>query len=266
MPPDEETGRAARALRRAAGAARRVDASPALLWLARWTREFAPGDSRFGDPLSTAGSEPPHALARSVAALSAERPSALGQVGLGALQVWQAISESQGRGRGDRELAILFTDLVDFSTFALEAGDEAAVDLLRDVSEVVEPAVRECGGEVVKRLGDGLMAVFVETSAAVAAAQSAVAGVAVIEADGYRPALRAGIHRGRPRKLAGDYLGVDVNIAARVAQAAAGGEILLSEPAREKLADAEVSVRRRWRFRAKGAPKDLRVYSVETSA
>ena len=67
------------------------------------------------------------------------------EVGLSALQVWQALSEAQGRGRGDREVTILFTDLVDFSAWALEAGDTMAVDLLRQVAHVVEPADRGPG-------------------------------------------------------------------------------------------------------------------------
>ena len=37
------------------------------------------------------------------------------ELGFGAIQVWQAVSEAQGRGRGDEPLAILFTDLVGFS-------------------------------------------------------------------------------------------------------------------------------------------------------
>ena len=44
---------------------------------------------------------------------------------MGALQVWQSLSEAQGRGQGDREVAILFTDLVGFSDWVLEAGDDA---------------------------------------------------------------------------------------------------------------------------------------------
>jgi adenylate cyclase len=64
---------------------------------------------------------------------------------------------------------------------------------------------------------------------------------------------------GRPRKLGGDYFGVDVNIAARVAAAAGPGEVLVSDAARDRL-EGEVDLRRRWRFSAKGAPKDLRVY------
>ena len=84
------------------------------------------------------------------------------ELGLGALQVWQALSEAQGRGRGDEEVAILFTDLVDFSDWALEVGDEAALDLLRKVGTEEEAAICGRDGEVVKRMGDGLMAVFAD--------------------------------------------------------------------------------------------------------
>ena len=71
-------------------------------------------------------------------------------------------------------------------------------------------------GEVVKRLGDGLMAVFERPAAGRrGGARGARAGSRRSRSDGYQPQLRAGIHLGRPRKLGGDYLGVDVNIAAR---------------------------------------------------
>ena len=42
--------------------------------------------------------------------------------------------------------------------------------------------------------------------------------------------MRAGVHWGRPRKLGGDYLGVDVNIAARVGDAAKADQVLASDP------------------------------------
>src|SRR6185503_17388335 len=77
---------------------------------------------------------------------------------LGTLQVWQALSEAQGRGRGEEDVAILFLDLVGFSAWALQAGDEAAVTLLRDFGRITDGAVVERGGRVVKRLGDGAMA------------------------------------------------------------------------------------------------------------
>ena len=49
--------------------------------------------------------------------------------------------EATGRGRGDRELALLFTDLVGFSAWALHAGDAAVLELLREVGTVVEAAI-----------------------------------------------------------------------------------------------------------------------------
>src|SRR5206468_12547515 len=117
-------------------------------------------------------------------------------------------------------------------------------------------------GRVVKRLGDGLMAVFPEPQRGLEAALEAAAEVAVIDVAGHRPALRAGLHMGRPRKLGGDYYGVDVNIAARVAAAASGGEVLISEAARAQLDPGAFQVRRQRHFKAKGTPKDLRVYSA----
>ena len=241
----------------------RLDGQPLLVAAAEAIRRRLPGDDRYGDALSTAGDEPAHRLGRQLTALTAERPSALREVGLSALQVWQSVSEAQGRGHGDKEVAIVFTDLVEFSGWALEAGDEQAVELLRRVGETAEPQVKRCGGKVVKRLGDGMMAVFDDAAAAVGAAHAIAQAVGEIDLGGYRPQLRAGVHVGRPRRLGGDLFGVDVNIAARVADAAGPGEVLISSAVKDRLGDdAELTTRRRWRFRAKGAPKDLTVYSA----
>jgi len=242
--------------------ARVADGSPRMHRVAKLIRDLLPGDRELGDPLSTAGDRPSHLLARRVAESASERPSVARELGLGALQVWQALSEAQGRGRGDRELAILFTDLVDFSSWALTAGDEATLELLRKVGVAEESCIRAHGGNVVKRIGDGLMAVFDDPHAAVQAVHEADGKVAALKVADYQPKLRAGLHVGRPRQLGGDYIGVDVNIAARIAAAAAGGEILVSGQACEHLGDAGFSIRRRRSFRAKGAPSDLEVYAV----
>jgi class 3 adenylate cyclase len=55
---------------------------------------------------------------------------------------------------------------------------------------------------------------------------------------------------------------VDVNVAARVAAAAGGGEVLVSGPALANVDTDRYTVRRRRGFRAKGTPSDLEVYSV----
>jgi adenylate cyclase len=241
---------------------RSADRKESMVGLAKWFRRRLPGDDRYGDPLSTSGDEAREAVARRIAQVSPERPSATRELALGALQVWQALSEVQGRGHGEIELTIVFTDLVNFSSWALEAQDESLVKLLRAVAGVVETEFSARGGRVVKHLGDGMMATFADPSEAAHAAVAAQGAVAGLVIDGYSPRMRVGMHTGVPRKLGSDYLGVDVNIAARVAEAAGADEVLVSETTFERLDPQVFSARRRWFFRAKGAPRDLRVHSI----
>jgi adenylate cyclase len=259
---DKERRRGRRARARFAEAARRLNEDPRLLRATQRARELLPGDSRFGDPLSTAGEEQPQVVGRRLAALTEQRPGVLREAGLSALQLWQAAAEAQGRGRGDREVAIVFTDLVGFSEWALDAGDDAALDLLRDVGEAIEPPVTERGGEVVKRLGDGMMAVFDTPQAALEAVCEGGRQLGRVEAEGYEPRFRAGLHVGRPRKLGGDYLGVDVNIAARVAEQAGADELLVSDRALELLDQDALEIKKKRRFKVKGVPRDLTAYRV----
>jgi adenylate cyclase len=260
---DGEIADAPGRFRRAFNALARFDGQEGVVRAARALRARLPGDHAYGDPLSVAGDEPPQLIAQRLAAATDRRPSAVRELGFGAIQVWQAVSEAQGRGRGDETLAILFTDLVGFSDWALDAGDDAALELLRTVGRTVDPVIKDREGRIVKRLGDGVMAVFDDAGQAVDAALEASRAVQEISVDGYSPELRGGIHFGRPRKLGNDYFGIDVNVAARVADAAGPGEVLISEAVCELIGDTDVDLRRRWRFKAKGTPSDLKVFSAK---
>jgi len=222
-----------------------ADSQPGLLKAAAAARKVLPGDDELG---AEKGKD---SLAR--------------EAGLTALQVWQSVSEAQGRGRGEVDVTILFTDLVEFSSWALEAGDEDAIALVGQVDDVCQEAVLENGGEVVKTLGDGMMAVFGDSLEAVHAARAAIDGVARLEQDGYRPKLRAGLHLGRPRRIRGDYLGVDVNVAARVAEGASAGELLISDAVLSDLGERPgLDAKRKRRFKAKGAPSELEVFELRS--
>lgn len=246
--------------RRLADGARRLNRNPRLVELARRRRQRAMGEEA-AEPPSSLESHPADHAVHQLAVLRGDRPGFLGELGMTALQAWQRLAESQARGRGDVDVVIFFTDLVGFSSWALEAGDRAAVRLLGEVTDAIEPPIVQRRGEVVKRLGDGLMAAFGNGPDAYEAALAVNEGVAVIEVQGYRPQLRTGIHLGRPRKLGGDYFGVDVNIAARLMDAAKPGEILVSQTVLDGLDPGAVQAKRR-RFSAKGAPKGLEVYSL----
>ena len=260
-------GRGARETRiaRVREAAARLDTQPAFLVAARRLRRRLPGDKNFGDPLSTAGPAVVQAIARGVTALQPERDSFVQELGLAGLQLWQSMSEAFGRGRGDQELALLFTDLVGFSSWALEAGDAAALALLRAVGTAEEGAIAANRGQIVKRLGDGVMATFLTAQDAVEAALDAQEALGQVEVAGFRPRMRAGVHWGRPRKLGGDYLGVDVNIAARVADAAKADHVLVSDAAVELLDLEQLRTGRAKRLRADGAPRQMHVRRVSRS-
>src|SRR5207237_4513968 len=137
--------------KRFAAAARRFNRDPRLVELARRARERTLGDDDRIDHLSTARGRPSDLAARQLVSLRGEEPGFAGELGLTALQAWQRLAEKQDRGRGKVDVAILFTDLVGFSSWALEAGDAAAVRLLREVAEAIEPPVATRQGEVVKR-------------------------------------------------------------------------------------------------------------------
>jgi adenylate cyclase len=235
-------------------AARRTDANPQLVAAAKFIRGLLPGEARPTDL--------PPQVQRLVTEIDPGGPSAMREVGMGALQTWQALSEAQRRRRGDVDVAILFTDLVGFSDWALEAGDGPALDLLRQVGAVEQQAISDHGGAVVKRLGDGSMAVFSSAEPAVRAALQAQQEVGAIKVEGHRPELRAGVHQGQPRKVKGDFLGVDVNIAARVGDAAKANQVLVSGAARDALPSDGFRFGPRRELSAAGTPEDLTVCTV----
>jgi class 3 adenylate cyclase len=170
-------------------------------------------------------------------------------------------------------VTIVFTDLVGFSTWSLGAGDDATLKLLRRVSQVVEPPLLEAGGHIVKRMGDGIMAVFSDPLTAVRAAIAAREAVKAVDVDGFTPRMRVGVHTGRPQRIGSDWLGVDVNIAARVMERATRGELVVSAATLERIPEEDfdslgvIAKRlRRQVFTAKqgGVPADLAMFRLRT--
>lgn len=244
--------------------------NPSVVAFLRRTRRALPGDPEFGDPLSTAGVGGPRAAARAADRLL-ERDAATREVSLGALQVWQALTERVSGKPANRETTLVFTDLVGFSSWSLSAGDAATLQLLRRVSQVVEPPLLEAGGHIVKRMGDGIMAVFADPATALRAAIAAREAVKTVDVDGYIPRMRVGVHTGHPQRIGSDWLGVDVNIAARVMERATRGELVASQATLERISDedfeslgVEAKRLRRQVFAAKhdGVPADLDMYRL----
>src|SRR5690348_5514924 len=192
---------------------------------------------------------------------------------LGALQVWQALTERVSGTPANPEVTLVFTDLVGFSSWSLEAGDDATLRLLRRVAQVVEPPLLEAGGHIVKRMGDGTMAVFADPATAVRAVRTSLDAVKDVEVEGYTPRIRAGVHTGRPQRIGSDWLGVDVNIAARVMERATRGGLVVSQATMDRIPEEELhalglSARRLrkqvFSHKQDGVPADLAMYRVKT--
>jgi class 3 adenylate cyclase len=131
-------------------------------------------------------------------------------------------------GRGVARRTFVFTDIVDSTRLAQTLGDEKWRRLLARHDELIESAIAESGGEVVKGTGDGFFASFESPRAAL---EAAVAVQRALAAEIVAPDVRIGVHTGgafRTGADATDYGGQGVHVAARVGAAAGAGEILVS--------------------------------------
>jgi class 3 adenylate cyclase len=121
--------------------------------------------------------------------------------------------------------AMCFLDLSDFTRVTAERGDEAAAAIAATLGRLVQVSAQAHGGRAVKWLGDGVMLYFPEPDAAVI---SALDLADAVPAAGLPPA-HAGIDAGPVILQDGDYFGRTVNTAARIAELAGPGQVLVSE-------------------------------------
>src|SRR5438105_7789592 len=125
-------------------------------------------------------------------------------------------------------LTFLFTDL-EGSTHLLQRLGDRYPSLLADHYELMREAFARTGGREVATLGDALFVVFEQASDATAGAvqaQSALAQHAWPDDCDVR--VRMGLHTGEAVIADGDYVGMAVNVAARICSAAHGGQVLIS--------------------------------------
>src|SRR5690242_1764292 len=124
-------------------------------------------------------------------------------------------------------VTFLFTDIEGSTKLLHELGDEYA-EALDGHRVTLRKAFADNGGAEVDTQGDAFFVAFTRASDAVAAAASAQRGLA----EG-RIRVRMGIHTGEPMRTSEGYVGMDVHRAARIAAVGHGGQILVSQTARE---------------------------------
>ena len=123
---------------------------------------------------------------------------------------------------------LMFTDIEDSTVLAQEMGDQLWSETIDDHDRFIVAAVEKHAGTVIKTLGDGALVAFGGARTALRCAGDLQAGFAE------RPfAVRIGIHAGDLVRTEDDVVGLTVNKAARIAAAAAGGQVVISAIVRE---------------------------------
>jgi adenylate cyclase len=146
---------------------------------------------------------------------------------------------------GRLRVAIAFADLAGYTRLTEEAGEEEAVDAVERFIEDVEVTLPD-DARVIKTIGDEVMIVGSDAAGLVDWA----VGFQRLVAD-RRPLPRIGMHQGLMLYRDGDYYGREVNLTARVAARAAGGEVLVTRPVVE-LAGSHLEFERIGEVRLKG--------------
>jgi adenylate cyclase len=164
--------------------------------------------------------------------------------------------------RLDRPPAMCFLDITGYTRLTEERGDEAAAELAAQLANLVRQCSQEHGGTPVKWLGDGVMFYFREPAAAVLAALDMVEAVGRHDL----PPAHVGIHAGPVIFQDGDYFGRTVNLAARIAEYARPGEVLVSREVVDAADTAAVSLVEIGPVELKGVPGTLRLHTARRHA
>lgn len=139
-------------------------------------------------------------------------------------------------------LAVLFTDIVGSTQLASRLGDERWTGLLQAWEEAARHAVDAAAGTWVKSTGDGALATFASTDAALEC------GIQLVQTSrrlGLQ--VRTGVHAGQCEQRGdGDVGGIAVHVAARIADRAGDGKVLTSGTVRDLVMGSD------WNFAGRG--------------
>lgn len=163
-------------------------------------------------------------------------------------------------------MAVLFADVSGSTRLYEILGDTRAFATINNCLEVLRRITGAHGGRVVKTIGDEIMSVFPDAISAVQAASEMQSEIsAQPPVDNARVAIRIGFHYGSvlENTTDGDVFGDTVNIAARMANIAQGGQIITSEITVSKFPPImRTSTRILDALTLKGKAEDIRVFEV----
>jgi class 3 adenylate cyclase/TolB-like protein len=173
----------------------------------------------------------------------------------------------EGAGRERRLAVIMIADVAGYSRLMHNDEEGTHARLAALLTDVIDPAIAEHGGRIVKHTGDGFLAEFPSAVEAVRAAeqfQSGVGSLAVKEAEEKRIVFRVGINIGDVIVEANDIFGDGVNIAVRLEGIAEAGGICISASAHDQVSGKiDVKFIDLGEHSLKNIPRPVRAYAVK---
>ncbi|MCH8919820.1 MAG: adenylate/guanylate cyclase domain-containing protein [Chloroflexi bacterium] len=163
---------------------------------------------------------------------------------------------------------ILFTDVEGSTALTQRLGDAKAREVLREHERMVREALRSHGGAEVKTMGDGFMASFTSATGALECAIAMQRAFAQHNESAEEPIkVRVGLNAGEPIAEddpdgRSDLFGTAVNLAARIAAQAEGGEVLASDVVRQLVAGKRFLFADRGETALRGFEDPVRLYEV----
>jgi pimeloyl-ACP methyl ester carboxylesterase len=158
----------------------------------------------------------------------------------------------------DRVLAtVMFTDIVDSTRRAADAGDRRWRELIERHDELTRRQLDRFRGQEVKTLGDGFLATFDGPARAIECACAIRDGVGPHGLE-----VRAGLHTGECELYGDDVRGMAVNIGARVGALAGANEVLVSSTVKDLVVGADLQFTERGEHQLKGVPGKWRLYAA----
>jgi class 3 adenylate cyclase len=158
---------------------------------------------------------------------------------------------------------ILFTDIEGSTALTQRLGDAGARDILRRHERIVRQQLAAHGGREIKALGDGFMASFASASGALECAIAIQQAFAAHNEQTTTPLrVRVGLNAGEPIAEESDLFGTAVNLAARVAAQAEGGQILATDVVRQLVAGKGFLFSDRGAVALRGFEDAVRLYEV----
>jgi len=153
---------------------------------------------------------------------------------------------------------VLFTDIARSTELAVELGDRRWNDLKQRHHALVRRELARFQGEEIDIAGDGFLAAFDGPERAVRCACAVRDAVRSLGLE-----VRAGLHTGEVERQGQGVSGIAVHIGARVATAAAPGDVLVSSVVRDLVSGSGLRFADRGAHRLKGVPGDWRLFAVD---